>query len=44
MGQAADMSPLISTQKLAEMLGTPGVHLLDATALLPGETINPQQS
>lgn len=26
------MSPLISTQKLAEMLGTSGVHVLDATA------------
>lgn len=44
MGQTADMSPLISTQKLAEMLGSSGVHVLDATALLPGETFNPQQS
>ncbi|GBR52538.1 thiosulfate sulfurtransferase [Acetobacter pomorum DSM 11825] len=44
MFQAADMSPLISTQQLAEMHGTHGVHLLDATALLPGETFNPQQN
>ncbi len=37
------MTPLITPHDLRAMLGTPGLVLLDATVLLPGESYDPEE-